>query len=156
MNIEIKNVPPIVALTHLQPRCISQLEQTAYELYNASDATGKESLFCIIDKPYLDKEEDVKMYCPISSLDLVYHEKKYNIEVLPRALVLSTIHLGEYNQLKPVFESMFAYIAKNKLNTSMDYRVIFHSEKREWDRTKLHHKPESDYITEVQIQIYDK
>lgn len=155
-NIELKNVPSVVVLTHLKKCTAAEMEKTAYELYSVAEAHGTESLFCVMDQPHLRDEVEVKVCCPISTVDVAYHEKKYKIEVLPRALVLSTIHHGEYNELKPAFEAMFRYIQKNNLTSAMDYRVIFHREKREWDRTSTHKKPETDYITEVQIQIFDK
>lgn len=155
-TIQVRNVPSVVALTQLEKRSAYQLRDTAYELWSATEAQGSESIFCVIDKPEFLKNDNVKVYCPINSVDVAYHEKKYKIEVLPRALVLSTVHYGEYNHLKPTFEQMFEYIQKNNLNSSVQYRVIFHREKREWDRTKPQHKPNSDYITELQIQIFDK
>lgn len=155
-KFDVKNVSSLVALTHLEKRTFVDLESTCYELYRAAEATGAESIFCIIEKPTITDDLDVKVYCPINSVDLAFHEKKYKIEVLPRALVLSTVHLGEYNDLKPAFENLFEYINKNNLTTSIQYRVIFHREKRVWDRKKLHHKPETEYVSEVQIQIFDK
>lgn len=155
-SIELKNVQPLVVLTHLDKRYFSDLEQTSYELYNVAEAGGRESLFCMIEEPRLGDDVEIKVCCPIQSVDLVYHEKKYKIEVLPRALVLSVVHSGEYDQLKPVFEEMFRYIHKNNLNTSIHYRILFHREKREWDRTSPNQRPNADYITEVQIQLFDR
>lgn len=156
LKFDVKNVPSVVVLTHLNKRIAGNLEQTAYELCNEAEVSGSESLFCLIEKPHLHDDVEVQVCCPIHDVDLAYHEKKYKIEVLPRQLVLSVVHYGEYNDLKPIFEKMFRYIEKNKLTVSPVHRVLFHREKREWDREKLNKKPAMDYITEIQIQILDK
>lgn len=153
INIEVKNVSPLVVFTHFDKRKVSDLEQTSYELCNIAEINTKESLFCIVDQPLLDDDVEVQVCCPIKNVDLVYHEKKYKIQVLPRILVLTTIHHGEYNDLKAVFEEMSRYIEKNNLVTQLPYRVVFHREKREWDRLSVQKKPDRDYVTEVQIQI---
>lgn len=153
-EIEIKNVPAAMVFTHLDRRPSLALERTAYELISQAELDPKESIFCLVEQPNLDG--DIQVCCPIHNVDVGFHEKKYKIQVLPRVLVLSAIHYGEYNELKPIFEFMFRYIEKNRLNTSRTYRILFHREKREWDRTKVSRKPAQDYVTEVQIQLFDK
>lgn len=156
LDFHIKNVPSVVVLTHLSGRTAKDLEQTAYELCNEAEISGSETIFCLVEKPSLLDDVPVQVCCPIRDVDLAYHEKKYEIRVLPRQLVISVIHRGEYNDLKPVFEKMYRYIEKQNLTTSPVHRVAFHREKREWDREKPSKKPATDYITEIQIQILDK
>lgn len=163
--IEVKNVSPIIVLTHKDTRMATELKDTAYELYYKAKMTNKDSIFCLTEKPYLksDIDDDVKLKvcCPISDIDLEIDKNLYQIEVLPRSLVLTTIHRGDYDDLKPVFEGLFQYIEKNNLTTSTPFRVIFHREKRDWERPDFlikpvaTAKPENEYITEIQIPLLD-
>lgn len=156
LDFDIKNVPSVIVLTHHGEKTAGDLEQTAYELLAEAEAGNKESLFCLINSSRLDDEVKVQVCCPIYNMDLAYHEKKYRIELLPRQLSLSVVHRGEYNDLKATFEKMYRYINKFNLTVSPVHRVIFHREKRNWDREKPNKRPQLDYITEIQVQILDK
>ncbi len=155
LKFDVKNVPSVVVLTHLDQRKAEELEKTAYELWELTDAKGHESIFCLTLSQHLESDAPVQVCCPVHDLDKSTQKGRYKIEVLPRQLVLSVIHDGEYNDLKDIFTRIYRYIELNKLQTSPLHRVVFHREKREWDRTTPHKKPNMDYITEIQIQLLD-
>lgn len=151
--IEVKSVPSVIVLTHLESCSADGLEKMAYQLYGEAEMSEKDSIFCLIDKPYLEGDVEVKVCCPISSVDIDYDKDDRKIEVLPHSLVLTVVHLGEYNDLRGVFKDINEYIEKNNLTVSLPYRVIFHREKREKHRSIPFEKPERDYVTEIQISL---
>lgn len=151
--IEVKSVPSVIVLTHLEACTAKDLEQMAYRLYGEAEMSDKDSIFCLIDKPYLEGDADVKVCCPISNIDIDYDKEERKIEVLPHSLVLTAVHLGQYNDLKAIFKDMNEYIEKNNLTASLPYRVIFHREKREKEREVPYDKPGKDYVTEIQISL---
>lgn len=153
--IEAKNVQAIPVLTVLEEIAVSSLEEVAKDLHYQAEANAKESLICISEVANLDPDTKVKVCCPIHDIDLYYDKEKYKIEVLPRTLVLSTIHLGQYNDLKDVFKTMNEYIIKNKLSTGLPYRMVFYREKRRKERPLLHQPPVNPYVTEVHIPLFD-
>lgn len=155
-NIEVKNVPPLPVLTHIGTVPATELENVAYGLHHKAEANRTDSLFCLSRYATLDEDTEVKICCPIHSVDLDISGSQYKIEVLPRCLVLTTIHTGVYNELKDVFKVMNEYIIKNKLTTSLPYRMIYHPEKREKQRPHLHKRHENEYVTEIQIPILDQ
>ncbi|MFI3254145.1 MAG: GyrI-like domain-containing protein [Eubacteriales bacterium] len=155
-QIEVKNVPSIPVLTHIGTVPATTMEVVAFDLHFKAEASNEDSLFCISRYATLDEETEVKLCCPIHSVDLEIDTSKYKIEVLPRCLVLSTIHNGKYNELKDVFKAMNEYIIKNNLTTALPYRMIYHREKRHKERPHLHKIHENEYVTEIQIQILDK
>lgn len=154
--IEVKNVPSLLVLTHVNQCPASALEEMAYKLHHIAKASDKDSLFCISQTKSLKEEGEIKICCPIHSIDLEYDMKDFLIEVLPRTLVISTIHKGEYNDLKRVFEGMEEYIKKNKLVTGLPFRMIYHREKRDVDRSDFVTRPINEYVTEIQIPILDQ
>lgn len=155
-NIEVKNVAPLMVLTHHGKCSGADIKRIAYELHATANLNEKESLFCLTEVPYLDDSVKVKVCCPIRSVDVKFDKNVHTIEVLPRSLMLSTIHLGEYNDLKDVFKGMNEYIEKNNLHTALPYRMIYHREKRENVRPDVHRKPENEYVTEIQIPLLDQ
>lgn len=155
-NIEVKNVPSLLVLTHIGTVPATEMEIVAFDLHFKAQASSEDSLFCISRHATLDEETEVQLCCPIHSVDLNIDESKYKIEVLPRCLVLTAIHNGKYDDLKDVFKSMNEYITKNKLTTALPYRMVYHREKRHKERPHLHKIHENEYVTEIQIQILDQ
>lgn len=160
--IEVKNVAPLIVLTHQEPCTVENLEEKAYALYDVAKKNEKDSLFCLADQPTFTEDTEIRVCCPINSVDLAIDQNTYKMEVLPRCLVISAIHEGKYNDLKDIYKGMHQYVEKNNLTIAKPYRVIFHREKREWVRPEffvksaIDPKPYNEYITEIQIQVLDK
>lgn len=152
-DIVVKDVSPVLTVTHIKASTVQTMAQTIYGIHDEVKKNIKGSFICYVDQTHLYQDLPVRIHCPVQNAYESINEKKYTYVVLQRSKVVSTINQGEFHDLDNAFLALQTYVEENKLEVVMPYRVIFHKEKRKWQRKRLFKKSSRAYITEVQIQI---
>lgn len=154
-EIVIKDIKPTLTLTHLAECTYQTLPNIIYGLHDEVKKNIKGSFICIMSEPCLKRGMALKVYCPVESSYAPFNSFKYKYEVLQRTRVVSTIQRGGYDQVEDSFEAIARYIEENNLTMIEPYRLVFHKEKRKWQRKKFFKKSTQEYIIEIQVQIKD-
>lgn len=154
-QIEIKDIAPTLMLTHINNTTFQMMEDVAYSIRDVAKDSIKGSFVCLCQQPFLKSDSNLELYCPVSTSSLNIDPKKFKFEVLQRTKVVSIIHTGEYNQLESAFQTLQTYIKENNFTEILPYRVIFHKEKRKWERRTFFKRAKNEYVTEVQVQFLE-
>lgn len=152
-EVVVKDISPVLTVTPLKKCTYENLQQTIYALYDEVKKNQKDSFLCISEQINFSKEEAIKVHCPVNNSFFVIDEKKYCYEVLLRTKVLSVIHKREFEEIDTTLEWIQKYAKEQNIEVMMPYRIIFHKEKRKWQRKKFLQRSKDEYIIEVQIQI---
>lgn len=154
--IEEKNISPTLVLTHQGGCTLAGLKQTAFSLFEKADKNAKGSVFCLVEQPAMKFDSKLQVCCPIKHSNIPLDETKMKFQVLQRTKVVTTVHTGSYDKLEEAFQSLYQYVEENNLKITTPYRVIYHKEKRERERSGLFRRSEKKYVTEIQIPLMEE
>lgn len=151
----VKNVPPFLALTPEEPCTFSKVFSTIRKFPTAILLQGRDSFHIVADGYPPDDVTPCRVYVPVEKTKTEKNYKKHKIIILQRAKVVSVV-LGveyEHSDLSDIFSAMDKYIAENDLNATSNFRVIYHQEKRKWQRNAFLKRSKSGIITEIQVVL---
>lgn len=156
-EIVVKNVPPFMALTPLEHCAFSKIFDTIKRFPIAILLNGRESFHCVADGYPPDQATPCQIYLPVDKTKSQKNFKKHKIIILQRAKVVSVVLGVEYanSDLSDIFNAMDQYIAENKLNATSNFRVVYHQEKRKWQRNAFLKRSKEGIITEIQVVLAD-
>lgn len=154
-EVTVKDIPPTLTLTHVDFCTLQTLVPTISAMQNDVKKNISGSFLCFTEYPSLKMDGPLRIHCPVANSYEAITEKKHKYEVVQRSKVVSTIHKGEYDQLEEAFAALHTYIEAEKLELVKPYRVIFHKEKRKWQRKRLLKRAVGEYVIEVQAEIVD-
>lgn len=155
-EIVVKDVSPTLTLSQIEPCTLKELPQIIYDIQDRVKSNLKGSFICLTSEPFLSSESQLFVHCPVENTFPHISPKEQEYKVLQRTKVVSTIHAGEYTDLEEAFKTIHQYIEQNNLKQIFPYRLIFHKEKRKWQRKKFFRKSSQSYMTEVQAQIVNE
>lgn len=154
-EIVIKNVPPFLAMTPVEECAFSKIFSTVKKFPTAILLDSMESLHCVADGYPPSDVTPCRVYVPVDKTKPQKKYKKHKIIILQRAKVVSVVLGVEYAQsdLTDIFNAMDKYIAENELNATSNFRVIYHQEKRKWQRNAFLKRTKKGVITEIQVVL---
>lgn len=157
-HVEEKNIPPLLVLSHKADVGFSALENTSFDLLNLArkNINTNVSFFCTTEQAFLKQDSQVRVCAPVLNAIFNIDENKYHFFVRQRQNVVSTIHNGRYDQIEPAFQALQDYLAEKNLQPQLPYYIIFHKEKRKWQRKTFFKKSTGEYVTEIQIPYQEK
>lgn len=154
-EITKKNVPPVMALTNLEKCTFPQIFDTIREFPLTVLLNEKESFYCVGDGYPPNQETKYQVYTPVTDKKTQKDYKNHKLTILQRVDVVSVV-LGvdyENKDLSDIFEAMDLYITENNLKAKESYRIIYHQEKRKWQRNAFLKRTKKGIITEIQIVL---
>ncbi len=148
-----KDIAPILTVTHLEPCTFQSLSSTVLTLFNDVKKNISGSFLCYMDSYDYKPELAMQIYCPVKTVYEDINDKKHEYKALQRTKVLSTIHTGSYDDLAAPFEAVLTYAKGKEYEIVAPYRVVFHKEKRKWQRKRFFKRALGEYVVEVQVQV---
>lgn len=150
-----KTLPPTLTLTTLDGSKFSSLFQIISQFPEQNDINNKDSFICETSQFPFDDNTFFQIYCILPRTDRRSDYDDYPAQVLQRRNVISKVmeHSIEHCNLEEAFHSLLQYIQEKNLAHSSKYRIIFHKEKRKWQRNSFFKKSEQILITELQIEV---
>lgn len=156
MSQEIKErqIPPTLTLTHFE-EAIS-VSQTIATLHFEAKNNAKGSFICTMEEPKMEEGSKVQVYCMVENGYSPVDHKHFYYQVLQRCKVVTTIHPGDYHDVRSSFHLLERYIEEHSYEHISGFRVVVHKEKRKWVRNKFFQKSKEQFITEVQILLAEE
>ncbi len=156
-EIVVKNVPPFMALTPLENCAFSKIFDTIRRFPVAILVNDRESFHCVADGYPPNNATPCQIYLPVDKTKTQKNYKKHKIIILQRAKVVSVVLGVEYanSDLTDIFNAMDQYISENNLKATSNFRVIYHQEKRKWQRNAFLKRSKEGIITEIQVVLED-
>lgn len=154
-EIVVKNVAPFLALTPTEQCTFSKAFHTIRKFPTAILLYGRESFHCVADGYPPDESTPCQVYVPVERTTADKTHKRHKIIILQRAKVVSVV-LGveyEHSDLSDIFSAIDTYIADNNLVATSSFRVIYHQEKRKWQRNAFLKRSKKGIITEIQVVL---
>lgn len=148
-----KDVSPCLTVTSLEPCTLQNLEQSIYAMYADTKKNINGSFFCLSETPNCSQDSLLKIHCPVLNGYEAISDKKHKYEVVPRIKAISTIHTGAYDNLDGAFQAVKDYAEEKNLKIALPYRIVFHKEKRKWQRKRFFKRAVGEYVIELQAPM---
>ncbi len=154
-EMTIKNVAPFMALTPVKECTYTKIFETIRAFPIAILINGRDSVHCVSDGYPPDDSAPFQVFVPVEKTIADKKYKKHKIVIMKRAKVVSVV-LGveyEHSDLTDIFNAMDKFISENKLNATSNFRIIYHQEKRKWQRNAFLKRSKKGIITEIQVVL---
>lgn len=150
-----RSLSPTLTLTTPEPSAFSSIFQTMKCFPEQELQTTKDSFICETQHFPFNDRSHFQIYCVVPTEDRRIDYDDFSAAVLQRRHVVSKViqkSLEECN-FEEEFQSLLQYIQEHRLTSSSKYRIIFHQEKRRWQRNAFLKRPKKNIITELQIEV---
>lgn len=152
-SVVLRDIPPKSMLTQKKPSALETLEHDIYAMYDTAKDSKDGSFYCTINEFNMTNSTEINIFCPVINTNERIDEETYLYTVAQRAKSIAVIHHGDYKNLKSSFLTLQSYAEENGIKTKSPYRVIYHTEKRKWQRNRFFKRSISGAIFEVQMLI---
>lgn len=154
-EITVKNVAPFLALTPTETCPFSKIFSTIRKFPTAILVNGRESFHCVADGYPPNDATPCQVYVPVEKTKTEKNFKRHKIIILQRAKVVSVVLGVEYqhSDLSDIFKALDQFIEDNDLKGTSNFRVIYHQEKRKWQRNSFFKLSKEGTITEIQVVL---
>lgn len=150
-----KDVAPTLMVTHVEPCTFQSLSSTVYTMFSDVKKNISGSFVCYVEDIVFKPDISLQVYCPVKTAYEQINDKKHEYTVLQRSKVVTTIHKGSYEDLTVPFQAVLDYVKGKEYEIITPYRIVFHKEKRKWQRNRLLKRSVGDYVVEVQVAVED-
>lgn len=148
-----KDVPPTLIVTQLETCTFENLSQTVYGMFTDVKRNLNGSFFCNTQEIPFRPDTPVEICCPVKSAYEDLNFNKHEYKVVQRLKVLSTVYSGAYDNLSEPLDAIMSFAKEKGLEVTTPYRIIYHKEKRKWQRNRFFKRAVGEYVVEVQAKI---
>lgn len=148
-KIKRKNLPPTLTLCLSYEYDYKTLGESTEVMRSIAANNSNGQLICLLKELEFEVSRAKFQVCfPVEEADLMQFDQE-NFHVLPRVDVVSTIHKGEYKDLKGAFEKIYEYINDKGLTAQLPVRVLHRRGQGLFLKT-------GQYLTEIQVPVEEK
>ncbi|MFI3254791.1 MAG: hypothetical protein R3Y63_10710 [Eubacteriales bacterium] len=154
MNYECieKHLPPVKCVISTETYSKTDLVSRGNDLLKKAASDHEGVLICLLKD--LSQKEDQKfhLFCPVTTEKI---KEKLDYGTLPRTDVISIVFQDSYENLDLdlILQECSQYCSDRDLKIGNTCRILFHKEKRKWDRSNKFKLSEKSYYIEVQMEV---
>ncbi len=154
-EITKKNIAPIYVLTSLEQCTFEGIKKEVLTFPNQTKKYPRETFICESEIFPCKADTKIQLSCVVEDRHKTIQINTHKVAVLPRIDVVSTVLTSDYGEtdLEKVLDNLNTYMSEHQLTSCDNYRIVFHKEKRKWQRNRFFRRTKKDIITDVQIII---
>lgn len=155
LEIKIRNIAPISVIVKTEFCTHQNLYHTIQAFPSQLKKRPTESFVCKLRTMDIQADTELEVFSTTEKAEKFDDTEQYYKTIMQRTNVVSTVLMVPYDEIDKnlVFQQLQKYIDDNNLTSLQIYRIVFHKEKRKWQRSRFLKRSKKDVITEFQIEI---
>lgn len=150
-----RSLSPTLTLTQKETSSFSNIFQRMQQFPEQAKQIHKDSFICETQQFPFNDQSHFQIFCVVPTEDRRIDYDDFPATVLQRRNVVSKVMQKSVEDcnFQEEFQSLLQYIQEQHLTSTNKYRIIFHQEKRKWQRKSFFRKAKKNLITELQIEV---
>lgn len=150
-SIEEKKVAPVRVLTTCEKIPFADLIPAVAQLYQAALEESNGSIIILIYQPELAENSMIRPCLPVKTTNAPVDFRKFKYDSLDKADMITTVHLGSYDNLTSTAQFLTEYTVTKQLDVITPIRFVLLQGQKQY--SFVQQNPD-DYITEIQVPIH--